>query len=274
MKFILYNNGSYHYYRSLTGGNPIIGKGDSGVVIKPDIKYHNDNYISKLFILPDDITIDEFKQLETTLNSLDQENKYHVPMIDIGKINRSHNLQELEYDDRERYTYIATYQYGGLSLDNLIQSDKYNAIITPFFCKELFNGFLNLFEGIIFFSAHGLNHNDIHPGNIVFLLENPSMMRFIDFTTTSQISIINRRFIQDVIDLLHSIERTLHKCMFIFKEKNRPFFEYLDNLLDHKLIKYVETLFRSDDNIKEIIIIKQKLKEEFDKIGPFLQISN
>ena len=63
-KFLLYNNGNYLYYRSLIGGNPLIGKGDYGAVIKPDIKHGNDNYISKLFILPENANIAEFRHLE------------------------------------------------------------------------------------------------------------------------------------------------------------------------------------------------------------------
>ena len=70
-KFLLYNNGNFVYYRSFIGGNPLIGKGDYGAVINPDIKHGNDNYISKLFILPDRVNIAEFTHLETELNRLD-----------------------------------------------------------------------------------------------------------------------------------------------------------------------------------------------------------
>jgi len=52
MKFILINNGKYLYFRSMFGGKPVIGEGRHGIALKPDIKHCNNNYVSKLFILP------------------------------------------------------------------------------------------------------------------------------------------------------------------------------------------------------------------------------
>lgn len=101
----------------------MIGQGDYGIVLKPDIIHGNDNYISKLFILPEYYTIEVFEQFETKLNKIDKENKYHVPFIGIERINESHNLSELDSHDKERYVdsndkeqyvYIATYEYGGV----------------------------------------------------------------------------------------------------------------------------------------------------------------
>ena len=268
MKYSLRHNNSYPYFRSFYGGKPIIGKGISGIVLKPDIKHHNDNYISKLFILPEDTTIEEFEELETVLNTLDHENKYHIPIIDIQTINSSHNLDELEYNDRKKYTYLATYQYGGLSLDNLLMDPKYNSIITPLFCKQICNGFLNLFEGIMFLSQHEINHNDIHSGNIVFIFENPTMMRFIDFNYVSPLR-ISKRYVQDVIDLLHVIQYTVQKFVEVAIERaNRPFFDYLQSILiiiDRSIV----ILFRNYD-INDIVIVKQTLKEKIDEIEPFV----
>jgi hypothetical protein len=124
------------------GGKPIIGKRDYGIVLKPDIIHGNNNYVSKLFILPEYYTIEEFEQFETKLNRIDSENKYHIPFIDIERINESHNLNELDSrdkeryvysHDKERYAYIASYEYGGLSINNILMKKEYNLIITPLF---------------------------------------------------------------------------------------------------------------------------------------------
>jgi len=73
---------------------------------------------------------------------------------------------------------MTTYEYGGLSLDEIIE---YEQVITPFFCMQMLNGFLYLYDGIIHLAQYGINHSDIHTGNIVLDLQNPSIMRFIDF---------------------------------------------------------------------------------------------
>ena len=282
MKFFLMDRGKSIYFRSIHGGKPIIGKGVEGVVLKPDIIHHNDNYITKLFILPENITIDEFRQFENNLNRFDHLNRYHLPMIDIGIINETHNLTELPYEDRSKYTYIATYEYGGLSLTNLIENPLYEPIMTPSFCIKILNGFINLFNGIIHFSSQHINHNDIHQGNIVFVLDNPSMMRFIDFNLDSRLSDFNMRslidfnddsplsdfnmrYVQDIIDILHVMEEIIRKFMNILIEnKNEMFTQYFQSILPI-LDRSVESLFRNYD-INDIPIIVQTLKEKFGEM--------
>jgi len=269
MKFFLMNRGKSIYFRSIQGGKPIIGKGVEGVVLKPDIIHHNDNYITKLFILPENRTIDEFRQLEINLNTFDGSNQYHLPMINIGVINETHNLTELLYEDRSKYTYIATYEYGGLSLTNLIENPRYEPIMTPSFCIKILNGFINLFNGIIHFSSQSINHNDIHSSNIVFILDNPSMMRFIDFNLESPLSDFNMRYVQDIIDILRVMEEIILKFTNIcIEKKNEMFSNYFRSILPI-VDKSVETLFRSYDT-NDIPIIVQRLKEKFDEIIPMI----
>jgi hypothetical protein len=273
MKFILLNNGKYPYFQSMLGGKPIIGKGDYGIALKPDIKYGNKNYISKIFILPEYITIEEFEEFETKLNTIDQPNKYHVPLIDVEMINESHNLKELDDKDKKRYrcgrpdVYIATYEYGGLSIDNVIMKSAYNSIITPFFCKEILNGFLNLLDGIIFFSDNYLLHYDIHLGNIVIQLDRPSVMRFIDFNCKTIFRI--RSYISDIVSLLDVIKHAINKFIEIFIQKdNLLICDYFQSIL--LILDSMKISFSSEDDIEPIPKIKQKLKEEFDKIQTFL----
>ena len=299
MKFIAIKNGKYLYFRSMFGGKPVIGQGRHGIVLKPDIKHGNNKYVSKLFILPKNISIEEFTKLEENLNKYDTSNRFHLPMIDIpAKITsqrfrvREHLVQELNREDIEKYTYIATYEYGGLSIDQIISNPEYNSIITPFFCMQMFNGFLYLYDGIIHFAQYRINHSDIHTGNIVVDLENPSIMRFIDFNPDprlepsierwlqsqhnnpdSPFSNFNMIYVQDIIDLLSMIEEVIRYLLIIFQErKNQGLVNYLQSVLS--IIDQSYTTLISDYDVNNIVIIKQTLNDKFGEITSFLEIFN
>lgn len=269
MQFTPYNNGKSLYFRSLFGGKPIVGKGVYGIALKPDIIYGNNNYISKLFILPENITISEFKKLENSLNKIDPLNRYHLPLIDIDIIKESHNLEQLNSDDKKKYMYIATYEYGGISLNNLIEKKIYDYRITPTFCKQILYGFINLFEGLIHLSIYKINHSDIHPGNIVFDLDEPSMMRFIDFDPDISWWNFEKRYALDITNLIHCLESIIHQFVDnITRTNNLLFSSYLQDIIII-LDKSREQLARYED-IKLIPEIKQKLKKKFDEIEQFL----
>lgn len=95
---------------------------------------------------------------------------------------------------------------------------EYNSIITPLFCKQIFNGFLNLIDGIIYFSDNYIHHRNIHEGNIVILLDRSSVMRFIDFNCHQIFT--TRNYIQDIIDILQVLERMINKFIEIFIERD------------------------------------------------------
>jgi len=269
MKFTQFNNGKYLYFRSLFGGYPIIGNGVYGIALKPDIIHGNNNYISKLFILPENITITEFKKFENNLNKLDPLNRYHLPLIDIDIITESHNLKQLNSDDKERYVYIATYEYGGISLNNLIEKKIYDSRITPTFCQQILHGFINLFEGLIHLSIYKINHSDIHPGNIVFDLDDPSMMRFIDFDPDISFWNFEKRYALDITNLIHSLESIIHQFVDNLRRTNNLIFSsYLQDILVI-LDKSREELARNED-IKLIPEIKNILKKKFYEIEQFL----
>ena len=297
MKFSLFNNGKYLYFRSMFGGKPVIGQGRHGIALKPDIIHGNNDYISKLFILPQNISIEEFTQLEQNLNKYDTSNRYHIPMIDIDIINKSHDISELNKEDIEKYTYIATYEYGGLSLDHLISNPEYNSLITPFCCMQMFNGFLHLYDGIIYFAEYGINHSDVHTGNIVLDLQNPSIMRFIDFNPDPRLDPSIERwlqtlhgdpdspfpdspfpdfimnYVQDIIDLLSMIEEVIRKLLIIFEErKNQELVNYMQIVLPIIVESYYT--LSHDYDVNNIVIIKQTLKDKFGEIESFVDISN
>ncbi len=265
MLFTLCNNGKYLYFRSMYGGNPIIGQGVYGIALKPDIIHGNNNYISKLFILPENITITEFKKLEISLNKIDTLNRYHLPIIDIDTIKESHNLEQLKSDDKKKYIYIATYEYGGISLNNLIDKSIYDYLITPRFCKQILNGFINLFEGLIHLSIYKINHSDIHPGNIVFDLDDPSIMRFIDFDPDISWWNFEKRYTLDITNLIHSLELIIRIFIdYFIKTKNLIFSTKLQNIIE-LLDKSRDNLSRTEDN-KLIPQIKKTLKRMIDEI--------
>ena len=296
MKFTLINNGKYLYFRSMFGGKPVIGEGRHGIALKPDIKHGNNNYVSKLFILPQNISIEEFTQLENNLNKYDSSNRYHIPMIDIpAKITsqpfrvRQHLNRQLNQEVIGKYIYITTYEYGGLSLDQIIEHDQ---VITPFFCMQILNGFLYLYDGIIHFAQYGINHSDIHTGNIVLDLQNPSIMRFIDFNTDprlepsierwlqsrfSQADLpfpeFNMIYVQDIIDLLYMFEKVIRKLLIIFEEtKNQGLVDYLQSVL--LIIEESYDTLSRDYDVNNIVIIKQTLKDKFGEIESLLDITN
>ena len=169
----------------------------------------------------------------------------------------------MESKDKERYAYIATYEYGGLSINNIIMKTEYNSIITPLFCKEILNGFLNLLDGIIYFSDNYIHHRDIHAGNIVILLDRPRVMRFIDFNCKQVFT--TRNYIRDIIDILQVLERMINKFIEIFIERDSGLLcDYFQSILII-LNKSREQLALHED-IKLISEIKHTLTKKFDEI--------
>jgi hypothetical protein len=269
MQFTLFNNGKYLYFRSMFGGNPIIGQGVYGIAVKPDIIHSNTNYVSKLFILPENISISEFKKLENSLNKIDPLNRYHLPLIDIDTIKESHNLEQIKSYDKKKYVYIATYEYGGISLNNIKEKSIYDYLITPRFCQQILYGFINLFKGLIHLSIYKINHSDIHLGNIVFDLDNPSNMRFIDFDPDTSWWNFERRYALDITNLIRSLEIIIPIFIHHMTQTNNLLFSrYLENIIDI-LDKSREDLARTED-IKLIPEIKNTLKKKIDEIEPFL----
>ena len=80
------------------------------------------------------------------------------------------------YRSRFLFNYLITYEYGGEPISNLINRNNfftdYNWIIL---------GFINIFDGILFFHRNGIINCNIHADNILFRKENPSNWRMINF---------------------------------------------------------------------------------------------
>ena len=79
------------------------------------------------------------------------------------------------YRSRFLFNYLITYEYGGepISIFTLYRAfQDYNWII---------RGFINIFDGILFFYRNGIINGNIHVDNILFQEEGSSNWRMINF---------------------------------------------------------------------------------------------
>ena len=117
-------------------------------------------------------------------------------------------------------------------------------------------------------SIYKINHSDIHPGNIVFDLDDPSIMRFIDFDPDISWWNFEKRYALDITNLIHCLESIIHQFIIYFTRTNNLIFSsYLQDIIVI-LDKSREELARSED-IKLIPKIKNTLKKKFDEIELF-----
>ena len=184
-------------------------KGARAFIFHPAINTKNLNHISKLYYFDKDSDAQKLVSIETKLNEIDPENRFHVPFVSIRKIitkeeinrnkyetNREYynkwfkchnnnlnkikelvNKENFEYMYRSRFlfNYLITYEYGGkpISIFTLYRAfSDYNWII---------EGFINIFDGILFFYKNGIINGNIHEDNILFQEEGSSNWRMINF---------------------------------------------------------------------------------------------
>lgn len=184
-------------------------KGARAFIFHPAINTKNQNHISKLYYFDNDSEVQKLVSIETKLNEIDLENRFHVPFVSIRKIitkeeiNRNkhdnirtyynkwfeyhkNNLNKIKelvnkenfenmYRSRFLFNYLITYEYGGqpISIFTLYRAfSDYNWII---------QGFINIFDGIIFFYRNGIINGNIHVDNILFKGEGSSNWRMINF---------------------------------------------------------------------------------------------
>jgi len=184
-------------------------KGARAFIFHPAINTKNPKYISKLYYFDDDSKVQKLVSIETKLNEIDPENRFHVPFVSIRKIitkeeikskkhevnreyynrwfgHHNNNLNEIKklvnnenfnkmFRNRFLFNYLITYEYGGEPISNfrLYRSfSDYNWII---------HGFINIFDGIFFFYKHGIINCNIHEDNILFQEEGSANWRMINF---------------------------------------------------------------------------------------------
>jgi hypothetical protein len=184
-------------------------KGARAIIFHPAINTKNPNHISKLYYFDKDSEVQKLVSIEKKLNKIDPENRFHVPFVSIRKIITREEIKRIEDETNRQYynrwfdhhnnnlnkikelvnnenivdmrrnkflfNYLITYEYGGKSIRifTLYHSfPDYNWII---------RGFINIFDGILFFYENGIINGNIHVDNILFLEDNPSNWRMINF---------------------------------------------------------------------------------------------
>ena len=186
-------------------------KGARAFIFHPAIntKNPNHNHISKLYYFDDDSEVQKLVSIETKLNKIDGTNRFHVPFVSIRKIITRKEINRIEHDTMQEYynrwfehhnnnlnkikklvtasnfenmyrsrflfNYLITYEYGGepIKIFRLYRAfSNYNWII---------QGFINIFDGILFFYENGIINGNIHEDNILFKEEGSSNWRMINF---------------------------------------------------------------------------------------------
>jgi len=187
-------------------------KGARAFIFHPAINTkntNNTNHISKLYYFDDDSKVQKLVSIETKLNEIDPENRFHVPFVSIRKIIDGEEIKRIEHETNRGYynrwveyhynnlykikklvnnenfenmyrskflfNYLITYEYGGEPVSNfrLYRAfPDYNWII---------EGFINIFDGIFFFYKHGIINCNIHEDNILFQEEGSANWRMINF---------------------------------------------------------------------------------------------
>ena len=268
-------------------GGIIIGKGLEGHVLHPNINMQSQGLVSKLFYVKEsnESDVEKFTLFEIRLNEIDDEYRYHVPMIieprKLTENNSQNKLMNLTDFYRKYYNFMITYEYNGISIKDFIENYEtdFRTPITKKFFVNLLLGFVNIFTGLIYFFTNGINHADIYSGNIVFFIEdsedpinqdNPKKMRMIDFRWKNVITIYNgnknnkeykdlqkRLFAKDLFKLFEIINFIVSNRIFnMFKLTN--FLDFLGDIknyeLYHKLGKTTPKLtgLLDDEKINDI----------------------
>ena len=98
------------------------------------------------------------------------------------QINKIPNINQARKNEMKKYNFKITYQYGGISIEHFLDNfQEYSEYVNPSFIQCLLRGIVNFFQGLYVFYHVNIVHSDLHKGNIVFLLDDPKIMRMIDW---------------------------------------------------------------------------------------------
>jgi len=174
--------------RKMKGGVEILGEGQEGIVLRPNINQspNNKTTVSKLITATRE-QADKLIAFEEKLNRIDNDGEYHVKMLSYrqitpDQINEIPNINQARKNEMKKYNFKITYQYGGISIEHFLDHFKeYSKYVDPHFIQSLLRGIVNCFQGLYVFYDVDIVHSDLHNGNIVFLLDDPKIMRMIDW---------------------------------------------------------------------------------------------
>ena len=262
-------------------GGKIIGFGTEGYILQPNMNNSSKpEFVSKLIQI-DDTRLEKLKSFQIDLNKIDPSGKYHIPMI-IERSRRitSQNINSSNLDEQEKQqlrsfnpNYKITYKFGGISVWDFALFNKYDKIInvTKDFCKNMLKGIVNIFKGLYEFYKNGINHLDLHGGNVVFLIDNPEIMRMIDnqfFNIVFNNNNNRNRFVKikfkgDLENLVSMIEQILNK----FKPKFQDDPEFIAKLSEFLNIPELQQYIQSnakDFGEETFKRIKAEMKAKID----------
>ena len=128
---------------------------------------------------------------------------------------------------------------------------------------------VNVIEGLFTFYENGIYHSDLHEGNIVFSLDNPEIMRLIDWGyLLKNRNNWNRNF-KLKLNLYSFFEIiSIFKKIKDISEKVRSKFTEILNIPE--FIKYIEFPNCGGNNFQEneFVIIKEKMLEKIEEFFP------
>ncbi len=248
-------------------GGVIIGEGQEGVVLRPNINQspNNKTTVSKLITAtPEQIA--QLIEFENKLNEIDKDGRYHVKMLgyrDITSenINRISNVNKFKKNEMKKFNFKITYEFGGISIEQFLEKFKesYSHLVNRHFIQALLRGILNCFQGLYEFNSNGIVHLDLNEGNIVFLLDNPEIMRIIDWGNLLESNNSNN-IIESLYNFYANIKLLINQLK-VTKTVDTTIKEILDNFL---IINDFE-IYKSRASAKILD------KSEFDKVKIAMQ---
>jgi serine/threonine protein kinase len=181
------NNNRDIYFMSAGKNSKLIGIGNSGCVFRPSILSGDKAVVTKIY------SSDNFNQdllLDNKIDEIDKLGKYHAKLIHFSQLNlkslkpaelkqfKQCRLSSQNLDDTETNTfYIVEYEYVGESIQHLSER-----VLPKNTSKQIYLCYYNVIDGLYFFYEHGISHNDVHLGNIIF---DGKTTKLIDFSSNN-----------------------------------------------------------------------------------------
>ena len=251
----------------------ILGRGEEGIVLRPNINnLNNNNKVSKL-ITATAAQIAELIAFEENLNRIDRDGIYHVKMLgyrDITEqnINRIQGINQPRKNEMKKYNFKITYQFGGISIEKFVEKlelneREYTAYINSHFVEALLRGISNFFYGIYVFYYEGITHNDLHGGNIVFFLNNPILMRIIDwgiFLPEIQIVSYNNFMQGSAANSNNLNQRKMKKSLFSFHASIKDLFTQIKRFTNENNVTILNNFLALLHSVREQILNKDELQ--------------
>jgi len=283
-------------------GGRIIERGIRAIILHPAINTKNPDHVSKLIQFDDDSEVENFVSFERRLNKIDPDNTYHVPFVSIKKIihkgePKYGNIQEHHYEqwlnhhtndlnsiknlignqnfqsirnNGFKFNYLVTVEYGGIPIYKVI--NQTSNITNSGFLKNILLGIVNIFNGILHFYENGINNCSITDLNILFLPNDPSKMRILNFKhcEPSDTELKKMYLIIDIYNLLEILNEILYIINYTDSLQNIENYKEKYNELGYnnknKVIRFFEK-YPNLTNKETLDGIRSDILAIIDKLG-------